>query len=162
MHFWAARRDLGLLCYLLDAGADAGAANDSHETVLMRFAAEMGERLYRHHKEQDNVASLTMLLDAGASLGAVDGQGRTVLHVLIQTCDKLLRVCPRREKKNPDISRTRESSLRCLELLARRGADPSIEDKDGKKPVSGFRDPVVAKRWLGSELAAFLGLAQAD
>ena len=72
MHACAKIRDVELLRYLLDAGADVNAANDRGETVLMRFAGEMGEILYPHDKGQENVACLTILLDARADVNAVD------------------------------------------------------------------------------------------
>src|SRR5699024_6314968 len=111
---------LGATPHLLDVGAYVNAANYRGETVLMRFAGEMGEIFSPHHEDQNNVTSLTMLLDAGADVNAVDEQGRTVLHYFTKTCDQLLRVYPQREKSNPSITGTRESALPCLELLSRR------------------------------------------
>lgn len=72
MHSWARRRDLGLLRDLLDAGADVNTTNYRGEAVLMRFAGEMGEIFYPHHKYQN-------------------------IHYFTKTCDQLLRVYPQRE-----------------------------------------------------------------
>ena len=158
MHSWAVRRDLDLLHYLLDAGADINAANDRGQTVLMKFADEMAVVYPNQYEGQDDVASLTCLLEAGASLNATDNQGRTVLHYLAKMCDHVLRPFFQHEERNACTTKMRESVLPCLDILARGGADPDIQDKDGRRPASAFQDQADAKSWLGSEMAAFLGI----
>lgn len=147
-----------LLHYLLDAGADTNAANDRGQTVLMRFAAEMEVIYPKNYECQDDVAALTCLLEAGASVHAVDNQGRNVLYYFAKTCDHLLRPFSSDDMRKNGIAKIRESVVPCLDILARWGADPNIQDKDGKKPMSAVRDQGLARRWLGSEMAAFLGI----
>lgn len=160
MHQWTNRRDPETLQYLLNIGADINATNDLGETVIMTFVKNMRNVTRNaYHAAQDNYTSFKKLFEAGSEIEARDNFGQTLLHHFASSLDRMAMTAPVREgdTQEPVVASTMESAVLCLNLLVSLGADSEAEDKEGKKPVDRFLQPVNSKRCLGGDLAGFFG-----
>ena len=154
-----------MLRYLLDAGADVNATNDSGQAVAMTFMIEMGYAIRgATHTTKNYYAPFKMLINAGARVDTTDNRGRTVLHHFASSLDQMVRMIDGYKKSEPARVSTRASALRCLELLVRLGADPGVVDNEGKRPVDLLRgrNTLETRACLGSELEAFFGFNEVD
>ncbi len=94
--------DEGMVQLLCTAGANLHATDDSHETVLMKAAANPRSK------------SISKLITKGCSVNAQDISGQTALHHCL-LCD------PERE----------EALHAHVSILLQSGADPNIQDVEG-------------------------------
>ena len=131
----------------------------------MSFMIEMGN-IWRnaYHAAQDNYGSFKMLMEAGARIDATDNRGQTLLHHFALSLDQMVRMIDGFGKSDVVLLSTRASALQCLELLVGLGADPRVEENEGKGPVDTLRGRRMAENraCLGSKLAVFFGFDVGD
>jgi len=121
----ADRADIPLMRLLLELGADPLLANDNKTTPLLAAAGVgTGEPAEEAGEESEALEAVKMLLALGADINAVNDDGETVMHGAAHGISPLV-----------------------IELLAQRGADPTIwskPNKYGRTPLfiaEGFVNP---------------------
>jgi hypothetical protein len=105
---------------LLEAGADANAADAGGATALMHCTGEWDSRPEEEAHQRPVVAHVEALLAAGADVRAADGRGRTALHHFTASPAPALDAALRR--------------LVAVRLLSA-GADADARDADGLTPM---------------------------
>lgn len=165
VHEWAERRDTETLQYLLDTGADVNATNDRGQTVATRFMIEIGNIVRdAYHASQDNYSSFKMIIVARARIDVTDNRGQTLLDQFALSLDQMVKMVDGFGNSDAVLLSTQASALQCLELLIRLGADPRVEENEGKRPVDTLRGRCTAENraCLGSKLAIFFGFDRGD
>jgi ankyrin repeat protein len=100
--------DVAAMRLLLDHGANPNLPTRNFTTALM-FAAGLGAS--RTRSEDAALEAVTLCLDRGADVNAFNSNGLTALHIAVERSDRLVR------------------------LLAERGAELDLKDRDGRTPL---------------------------